>query len=94
MNDGRVNPELINKGFFEAQTKINDVILNNSKKYPSLWRNKIKRGVFKYGEGYTKKSRQFYNGIPIQDSTRTWEAMQPSRSPNPATGDPGYDACR
>lgn len=94
MNDGRLTPELLNQGFFEAEQYINPVIMDRSKNYISLWRDKIARGVFTLGEGYVKKARKFYGGLAIQDSERTWKVMQPSRAPDPDTGDPGHDACR
>jgi microcompartment protein CcmK/EutM len=94
MNDGRLNLELLNQGFFEAEQYINPTIANYSKKYTSIWRSRIPRGVFQYGQGYTMKSRQFYGGLAIQDETRSWREVKPSRAANPATGDPGYDACR
>lgn len=94
MDDGRLTPELLNQGFFDAEQYINPVIQNRSKNYTSLWRDKIARGTFTFGEGYIKKARQFYGGLAVQDDTRTWNVMQPSRAPDPDTGDPGYDACR
>ena len=94
MNDGRLLPELLNQGFLDAEQYINPVMANYSRMYPSLWRSKIGRGVFTFGEGYTKKARMFHGGQAIQDTTRTWDAMKPSRAPDPTTGDPGYDACR
>lgn len=94
MNDGRMLPEMLNQGFFDAEQWINPVIADYSKKYTGLWRSFIPRGVFPYGQGYTMKSRQFYGGLALQDSQRFWREMQPSRAPDPGTGDPGYDACR
>jgi len=94
MNDGRLTVEMINQGFFEAQEYINPLISDYSKRYTSIWRSRIPRGSFVYGQGYTQKSRQFYGGLALQDTNRAWSAMQPSRAPDPDTGDPGYDACR
>ena len=94
MNDGRLTIEMLNQGFFEAEQYINPIIADYSKRYTSIWRSRIPRGNFVYGQGYTQKSRQFYGGLAVQDETRAWEEMVPSRAPDPATGDPGYDACR
>jgi hypothetical protein len=94
MNDGRANIELLNQAFFTAVTPINDLIQQVNRDNPSLWRTKIARGVFAYGEGYLKKMRQFYAGTAIQDTTRLWTEVTASRSPDPATGDPGHDNCR
>jgi hypothetical protein len=94
MNDGRMTPELLNRGFLDAEQYINPVLANYSRQHPSLWRSKIQRGIFTFGEGYSKKARMFHGGQALQDGNRTWEQMQPSRAPNPTTGDPGYDACR
>jgi len=94
MEDGRLTLEMINQGFFEAETYINPVIADYSKKYKNIWLSRVPRGTFVYGQGYTQKSRQFYGGLALQDTNRAWEAMQPSRAADPETGDPGYDACR
>lgn len=94
MDDGRMTPELLNQGFLDAEQYISPVLANVSRTYANIWRNRIPRGVFTYGEGYTKKSRQFHGGQALQGENRGWETMQPSRAPDPATGDPGYDACR
>jgi hypothetical protein len=94
MNDGRLTPEVLNTGFFEAEQYINQVIADYSKRYINIWLTKIARGIFQYGQGYTQKSRQFYGGLALQDGTRSWRQMEPSRAADPATGDPGFDACR
>lgn len=94
INDGQFNVEVLNTAFFEAQEQISPTIQQIGIARPSLWRTKLPRGTFAYGEGYYKKERQFHPGGALQDASRSWRAMQPSRPPNPATGDAGFDACK
>lgn len=94
MNDGRYTVEMLNQAFFEAQELISPAITQRARLMPSLFRGMISKGTFEYGQGYTGKTRQFHAGTALQDESRKWSEVQPSRPPNPSTGDPGYDACR
>jgi hypothetical protein len=87
--------EVLNQAFIDAVQYINPVIADKTKKYVSLYRSKVGRGTFKYGEGYVKKSQTFYGGTAIQDCGASWSVVEPSR-PAGTNGqdDPGHDACR
>lgn len=94
-SDSPCDVEVLNQAFIDAEQYINPVIADRSKKYHSLYQSKIKRGVFKYGEGYVKKSQTFYGGLAVQDCGNSWSVVEPSR-PAGTNGeeDPGHDSCR
>ena len=94
-SDSPCDVEVLNQAFIDAEQYVNPVIADRSKKYNSLYRSKIARGTFKYGEGYVKKSHTFYGGTAIQDCGSSWSVVEPSR-PAGTNGesDPGHDACR
>lgn len=94
-SDSPCDVEVLNQAFIDATQYINPIIANKTKEYNSLYRSKIKRGVFKYGEGYVKKSQTFYGGTAIQDCGASWAVVEPSR-PAGTNGqdDPGHDSCR
>jgi hypothetical protein len=94
-SDSPCDVEVLNQAFIDATQYINPIIANKTKEYNSLYRSKIKRGTFKYGEGYVKKSQTFYGGTAIQDCGASWAVVEPSR-PAGTNGqdDPGHDSCR
>ena len=94
-SDSPCDVETLQQAFIDATQYINPIIANNSKSYVSLYQQKIKRGTFKYGEGYIKKSQTFYGGTAVQDCGASWSAVEASR-PAGTNGqdDPGHDACR
>lgn len=93
--DSPCDVEQLNQAFIDATQYINPVIANRTKKYNSLYRSKIERGTFTYGEGYVKKAQTFYGGTHIQDCGASWSVVEPSR-PAGTNGqeDPGHDSCR
>lgn len=87
--------EILNQAFINATQYMNPVIADRSKKYTSIFRSQIERGVFKYGEGYLKKAHTFFGGLAVQDNGASWSLEQPSRPPKTlGVDDPGYDSCR
>jgi len=94
-SDSPCDVEVLNQAFIDAEQYINPIIANKTKDYVSLYYSKIKRGTFKYGEGYVKKSQTFYGGTAIQDCGSSWAVVEPSR-PAGTNGqdDPGHDSCR
>lgn len=86
--------EQLNNAFIDAQQHVNPVIADRSKKYLNLYRNRVPRGTFEYGRGYVMQAHTFYGGTAIQDNGASWSEVQPSRPPNPQTGDPGFDSCK
>jgi len=85
--------EQLNNAFIDSQQYMNPVISDRSKKYLNLYRNRVPRGTFEYGRGYVMQAHTFYGGTAVQDSGASWSEVTQSRPPNPATGDPGHDAC-
>ena len=94
-SDSPCDVETLNQAFIDATQYINPIIANKTKEYNSLYRSKIKRGTFKYGEGYVKKNQTFYGGTAIQDCGASWSVVEPSR-PAGTNGqdDQGHDSCR
>ena len=94
-SDSPCDVEVLNQAFIDASQYMNPVIADRSKKYNSLYRSKIERGVFTYGEGYMKMSHTFYGGTAVQDCGASWSAVEPSRPPKTnGEDDPGHDSCR
>ena len=90
--DSPCNKEQLDDIFLAAVQYIDPVIADKSKKVPSLYRNKIGRGTFKWGQTYIQQNQTHYGAIPIQDSSASWAVTAPGR---PAAGeDPGHDPCR
>ena len=77
--DSPCDVEILNQAFIDATQYINPVIADKSKKYNSLYRSMIKRGTFRYGEGYVKKTQTFYGGTAVQDAGSSWSVVEPSR---------------
>lgn len=71
--------ETLNQAFIDAAQYMNPVIADKTKKYNSLYRSKIERGTFTYGEGYVKMSHTFYGGTAVQDCGASWSAVEASR---------------
>ena len=80
-SDSPCDVEVLNQAFIDAVVYMNPVIADKSKKYNSLYRSKIDRGVFTYGEGYVKLAHTFYGGTAVQDCGASWTAVEPSRPP-------------
>lgn len=87
--------ETLNQAFIDAAQYMNPVIADKTKKYNSLYRSKIERGTFTYGEGYVKMSHTFYGGTAVQDCGASWSAVEASRPAGTnGVNDPGHDSCR
>jgi len=86
--------EQLNDAFIDAQQWMNPVIADDTKQYLNLYRNRVPRGQFEYGRGYVMQAHTFFGGTAIQDAGASWSEVIASRPPNPATQDPGHDACK
>jgi len=94
-SDSPCDVEQLQQAFVDSTQYINPIIANKSKEYYSLYQKKIKRGTFKYGQGYIMKSQTFYGGTAVQDCGASWSVVEPSRPPGTnGDDDPGHDACR
>jgi len=89
------NVEEINSAFLQAVPFINTIIANKTRLYKAIYRDLIPRGVFEYGQGYTKYNETFYGGLAIQDAGASWSTMAPYRAPGTnGEADPGHDPCK
>lgn len=89
------NVEEINTAFLQAVPFINQIIANKTRLYKAIYRDLIPRGVFEYGQGYTKYNETFCGGLAIQDAGASWAQMAPYRAPGTnGPEDPGHDPCK
>jgi hypothetical protein len=93
--DSPCNKEQLDAIFVAAVQYIDPIIADKSKKVPSLYRNKIGRGTFKWGQTYLQQNQTHYGAIPVQDSSASWAVTAPARAPGTlGQDDAGHDPCR
>jgi len=80
-----------NQKFIDTAEHFDQFITNRARKHPSVWFDRVPRGVLTPFSGLTLKSNIFHGGLGEQAGLSNWSRIQPSRKPS--KGDAGYDAC-
>lgn len=80
-----------NSKFVDLIEHFDTFLMERRRTHPSIWIDRIPKGVLSNYEGLTRKSNIFHGGLGEQAGLSNWSAIQVSRKP--AGTDQGFDAC-